>query len=66
MSNDAYTPAAIENYHAYEKVRSSSIFNMFDPLAQVASNLCSQDYEFVRKNYSALRKYVEETGQGES
>ena len=47
-------------YHKYEHVRVSGEYNMYDPRAQQASGLDDDEYMFVMKNYSELRKQVEE------
>lgn len=45
-----------EAYKAYEKVRKSGKYNMFDPRAQAASKLTQPEYLAVIQNYEALMK----------
>jgi hypothetical protein len=42
-------------YRAYERVRASSRFNMYDPRAQQAAGLRQDEYVFVMSNYEALK-----------
>jgi len=49
-----FTEAQISNFKAYEKVRASGKYNMFDPRAIRASGLPQSEYIFVMDNYTAL------------
>jgi hypothetical protein len=49
-----FTPAQLENWHSYEKVRQSAKFNMFDQRAERAAGLTSDEYTFVMDNFEAL------------
>lgn len=45
-------------FDAYEKVRVSGKYNMFDPRALEASGLSKKDYVYVMENYTELsQKY---------
>jgi len=52
MSN--YTQQQINNFRAYEHVRSSGHYNMFSPQARSSSGLTKEEYIFVMENYSEL------------
>jgi len=54
-----FTYAQLQDWEAYEEVRKSGSFNMFDPPARLTSGLSPDEYLFVMKNYSALKKAVE-------
>jgi hypothetical protein len=54
-----YTESEIENWKAYEAVRSEGRFNMFDPNARALTGLSRADYGFVMDNYSALKAAAE-------
>lgn len=45
-----------EDFMAYERMRQSGNFNMFDPRAQIYSGLDKDTYINVMKNYSALNE----------
>ena len=49
-----FTPEQIANVIAFEKVRQSGEFNMFDPRAAIASGLRYSEYTFVMENYFEL------------
>ena len=46
---------------AYEMVRKSGKWNMYDPRAKYATRLSNEEYMFVMKNYSELAKKYKET-----
>ncbi len=54
-----FTEQQLADYQAYEKVRESGKYNMFDPRASRAAKLPEDRYVFVMKNYTELRKEVE-------
>jgi hypothetical protein len=56
----AFSPEQIRHYMAYEKVRKSGAYNMFDPRARRKSGLDKSEYRFVMKNFSALREQCEQ------
>ena len=49
----------LENWRAYEKVRSEGKLKMWAPQAERATGLSKDDYMFVIKNFHALKKAVE-------
>lgn len=53
--DQSFTPDQIRDYKAYERVRKSGRYNMFDPRARTAAELGSERYSFVMKNFAALR-----------
>lgn len=55
-----FTPEEVKNFLAYEKVRKSGRFNMFDPNARALTGLDKSEYVFVMKNYDVLKKHTEE------
>lgn len=54
-ANQTFSADELKKFDAYERVRQSGRFNMFDPRAIKASRLTKDDYLFVMRNYSALR-----------
>lgn len=56
-----FTTQQIKNFKAYERVRASGKFNMFDPRAQQAASLNRNDFMFVLENYSGLKEQAKET-----
>jgi len=48
-----------EAWMAYEEVRASGLFNMFDPNARISTGLAREEFLFVMKNYDALKAIVE-------
>lgn len=42
-------------YNAYEDVRLSGEYNMFDPNARIMSGLSMEEYVYVMNHYSELR-----------
>ena len=51
-----FTPEQLKHYAAYERVRQSGRFNMFDPRARFATGLNQEQYHFVINNFEALRQ----------
>ena len=51
-----YTMKQINSFKAFEKVRSSGIYNMYDQRAIEASGLTQEEYEFVKANYGDLKE----------
>jgi hypothetical protein len=50
-----YSQRQINNFRAYEMIRSSGEYNMFSSQARLASCLSKEDYTYVMENYSALK-----------
>ena len=50
-----FTFIQIQNYLAYEDVRSRGHFNMFDPRARQVTGLSHEEYSFVMENFSELK-----------
>jgi hypothetical protein len=50
-----FTDKQIKNFKAYERVRASGHFNMFDLRAQQAASLKRDDFTFVMEHYDALK-----------
>lgn len=57
----AFTNQQIKNWQAYERVRESAWFNMFDQKAMQATGLSSDEYTFVMENFEALKKQATDT-----
>lgn len=55
LSKPGFSNEELEAFSAYEDVRTSGAFNMFDSRAIEASGLSHNDYWFVMKNYTALK-----------
>lgn len=53
--NTTYTTEQIKNFTAYEAVRKSGKFNMYDRRAIERTGLDSKAYFFVMKNYTELK-----------
>ena len=52
-----YTDEQLEYmYNAYEEVRVSGEYNMFDPNARIASGLSKEQYIFVIQYYNELKR----------
>ena len=51
----AFTDKQLADWRAYEGIRLSGQFNMFDRLAGEASRLEKHRYSFVMENYDALK-----------
>lgn len=56
----------MECFKAYEGVRASGEFNMFDRRAQYAAGLEKEDFLFVMKNYAALKAQYDKEQQCDS
>ena len=54
-----FTFIQLNNWRAYERVHRGGRWNMFDPQAQAATKLTSEDYVFVMNNFEALREAVQ-------
>lgn len=50
-----FTQEDIEDWKAYEEIRETGRYNMFDPLARRATGLTLERYRFVMKWYSELQ-----------
>lgn len=55
MGTTQLTPAQVEHWKKYERVRKGGRFNMYDPRAREATGLNGEQYEFVMRNYAALK-----------
>ena len=55
-----FTNEQIKRWKAYEKVRASGRYSMFDPRARRAALLSEEEFTFVIKNYSALKAAASE------
>ena len=55
-----FTNEQIKRWKAYEKVRASGRYNMFDPRARRAAMLSEEEFTFVIKNYSGLKAAASE------
>ena len=58
-----FTPGDIRAWKAYEKVRASGRFNMYDPRARRETGLNDEKYSFVMSNYSELKEAAEKAKQ---
>ena len=47
-------PTDEEMFRAYEEVRMSGDYNMFDSIARIESGLTEEQYLYVMKNYKRL------------
>lgn len=54
-----FTAKQIADWRAYERVRQSGRFNMYDPRARRATKLDDEVYAFVMDHYSELREAAE-------
>lgn len=54
-----FTPQQLEDWKAYEEVRSWGTYNMFSAEARHATALTKDAYTFVMKNYTALQDAVQ-------
>jgi hypothetical protein len=59
-----FTQAQVAAWLQYESIRSSGLYNMFDPKAQQKSGLTNDEYRFSMKMYSQLKE-VANNGQYE-
>ena len=57
-----FTPEQIDNWHEYERVRQSGLFNMYDPGARRMSGLNEAEYRYVMRHYVELRDAAESQG----
>lgn len=55
----SFTPEQLEHYVAYEQIKLSGEYNMFDPRAAQATGLSRYEYLFVMDHYDGLRKQYE-------
>lgn len=53
-----FTPDDLKDWKAYERVRKSGKFNMYDPRARKATKLNGERYSFVMKNFTKLKEAV--------
>ena len=50
-----FTTEQLLHFEAYEQVRESGKYNMFDPRAKQAAGLTRDQHIFVMENYNALK-----------
>lgn len=50
-----FTPKQLLQFEAYEQVRESGEYNMFDYRAQLAAGLTKDQHLFVMTNYDSLK-----------
>lgn len=55
-SQTKFSDKQIEAWRAYERVRQSDVYNMFDPRARVATRLSPEDYAFCMNHFTALKE----------
>ena len=53
-----FTVEQLSQWRAYERVRKSGRFNMFDQNAVRLTGLSAKEYAFVMRNYSELKDAV--------
>jgi len=53
-----FTEKDIKAFHAYEKIKVTGKYNMFDPNARRATGLSEPDYLFVLTNFDKLKETV--------
>ena len=59
-----FTEEDLDNFAIYEDVRSSGLFNMFDPRARDMTGLSKDDYSFVMMHYAYLKQtYKDKTNE---
>ena len=51
-----FTLIQLAHWRAYERVRSSGRYNMYDPRARQAASLTEDEYVFVMDNFDELRQ----------
>lgn len=51
-----FSQKQIDNWKAYEQIRLSGLFNMFDPRAQRVSEMSKDEWLFCISNYASLRQ----------
>lgn len=49
-----FTQEQLNNFNAYRKVQMRGKYNMFDPMAVLATGLTAHEYGFVMDNYGEL------------
>ena len=52
-----FTKKQMKNWRAYEAVRKSGEWNMFDHHAMTASGLTDDEYSFVMNNFAAMKEF---------
>lgn len=58
-TKNTFTKEQLSDWRAYERVRKSGRYNMFDPRARQATGLDKEDYVFVMQNFSELKAVAE-------
>lgn len=58
-----YTEQQLDNWHTYESVRASGLFNMFDPRARSLTTMSTSEWVFCMEHYDDLKQHAT---QGES
>jgi hypothetical protein len=59
MATTNFTPKQLSDWKAYERVRKSGRYNMFDPRARRLTGLIGNDYSFVMDNFTELKAAIE-------
>lgn len=54
-----FTEADLDNWRAYERVRQSGRFNMFDPRARAMTGMSKEEWLFCMKHYSELKEQAD-------
>lgn len=54
-----FTPDDLKDWKAFERVRKSGRYNMYDPNARRATKLNPERYSFVMKNFTELKMAAE-------
>jgi hypothetical protein len=54
-----FTPQQLKDWKAFERVRKSGRYNMYDPRARRATKLSSGRYSFVMQFFTELKSAVE-------
>jgi hypothetical protein len=59
-SKTAFTSDDLNDWQAFERVRKSGRWNMYDPHARRATGLSSERYSFVMHNFTKLKAAAED------
>jgi hypothetical protein len=58
-----YSEQQLKDWSAYERIRESGLFNMFDPRARDLTTMSSSEWVFCMEHYEDLKQHAT---QGES
>lgn len=53
-----YSEQQLNNWRAYEQVRESGLFNMFDPRAQSMTTMSASEWVFCMEHYNDLKQHA--------